>query len=101
VVITSGPWDDSYDVDRMAMSQLATAAVMRAPDPRYGHTCSSRGAHTVSKLYYTAADGPICTCIQADGRHAADAYYRAFSTVNGGLGTETDMFDGQRREYLV
>src|SRR5947208_525633 len=59
VVITSGPWDGGSDVDRMAISQQATAAVMRAPDPRYGHTCCSRGAHTVSKLYYTAATGPI------------------------------------------
>ena len=38
VVITSGPWDGSNDVDRMAISQQATAAVMRAPDPRYGHS---------------------------------------------------------------
>ena len=90
VVITSGPWDGSNDVDRMATSQQATAAVMRAPDPRYGHTCCSRGAHTVRKLYYTAANGPITTRIDAD------TYYRAFSTVGGGLSTETDLFDGLR-----
>jgi LmbE family N-acetylglucosaminyl deacetylase len=36
VVVTSRPWDVSTDADRMAISQLATAAVMRAADPRYG-----------------------------------------------------------------
>jgi LmbE family N-acetylglucosaminyl deacetylase len=91
VVITSGPWDGSNDVDRMAISQQATAAVMRAPDPRYGHTCWSRGAHAVSKLYYAAGAGPITTPIEGD------TYYRAFSKVNGGLSTETDLFDGLRR----
>lgn len=90
VVITSGPWDGRRDVDRMAISQQATAAVMRATDPRYGHICASRGAHTVRKLYYTAADGPSTTRIDAD------MYYLAFSTVNGGLSTETDLFDGLR-----
>jgi LmbE family N-acetylglucosaminyl deacetylase len=94
VVITSGPWDGDSDVDRMAISQLATAAVVRAPDPRYGHTCRSRGAHTVSKLYYTAAASPISTRIEAD------TYYRAFSTVSGGLSTETDLFDGLRRSAI-
>jgi hypothetical protein len=64
---------------------------MRAPDPRYGHTCCSRGSHTVSKLYYTAADGPMSTRIEAD------PYYRVFSTVNDGPSTETDLFDGLRR----
>jgi LmbE family N-acetylglucosaminyl deacetylase len=54
VVITSGPFDGFGDADRLAISQFATAAVMRAPDPRYGHTCCSRRRHTVSKLYYTA-----------------------------------------------
>jgi len=53
VVITSGPRNG----DRIAISQRATAAVMRAPDPRYGHTC----------------------------------------TVNGGLSTEADLFDGLRQ----
>ena len=61
------------------------------PDPRYGHTCCSRGAHPVSKLYYTAADGPVTTRIETD------TYYRVFSTVKGGLSTETDLFDGLRR----
>ena len=95
VVITSGPWDGSNDVDRMVISQQATAAVMRAPDPRYGHTCCSRGAHTVSKLYYTAAAGPITTRIDPD------MYYRAFSTVNGGLSSEADLFDGLRRSTAL
>ena len=35
------------------ITQQATAAVMRAPDPRYGHACCSRGAHSVRTLYYT------------------------------------------------
>jgi len=88
-----GPWDGGADVDRIAVSQQATAAVMRAPDPRYGHACCSRGAHTVSKLYYTAAAGPMTTRIEGD------TYYRAFSTVNSGLGTETDLFAGLRRSH--
>jgi len=28
-----------------------------------------------------------------------DTYYRAFSTVNGGFGIETDLFDGLRRSH--
>jgi LmbE family N-acetylglucosaminyl deacetylase len=95
VVITSGPWDGSNAVERMAIGQQTTAAVMRAPDPRYGHTCCSRGTHTVRKLYYTAADGPITTRIEAD------TYYRIFSTVNCGLSTETDLFDGLRQSPAV
>ena len=91
VVITSGPWDD-----RIAVSQLATAAVMRAPDPRYGHRCCSRGAHAVGKLYYTAAHGPVSTRIQVPGEQPADTYYRAFSTVNCEGSLETDLFDGLR-----
>ena len=86
VVITSGPWEG----DRMAISQQATAAVMRAPDPRYGHVCCSRGAHTVRKLYYTAGAGPLTT------RIGGDKYYRAFSIVKSGSSTETDLFDGLR-----
>jgi hypothetical protein len=83
------------DADHKAFLASATAGVMRAPDPRYGHTCCSRGAHTVRKLYYSAADGPITTRIEAD------TYYRAFSTVNGGLSTETDLFDGLRQGSAV
>ena len=53
--------------------------MMHAADPRYGHTCCARGAHSVSKLNYTAAAaGPITTRIEAD------TYYRAFSMTNGG-----------------
>lgn len=95
VMITSGPWDRSNEVDRMAVSQQATAAVMRAPDPRYGHTCCSRGTHTVSKLYYAAVVGPITTSVEGD------TYYRAFSTVDIGLGTETDLFEGLRRSTTL
>src|SRR5207237_10010901 len=61
VVITSGPFDGCGDADRLEISQSATAAVMRAADPRYGHTCCSRRPHTVSKLYYRAAGEPIPT----------------------------------------
>jgi hypothetical protein len=74
----------------MTISQLATAAVMRAADPRYGHTCCSRGAHSASKLYYTAVNGPVTARINSD------AFYRAFSTVNVGHVLETDLFEGLR-----
>jgi LmbE family N-acetylglucosaminyl deacetylase len=92
VVITSGPWDASGDDRRSTTSQLATAAVMCAADPRYGHTCCSRGAHSVSKLYYTAARGPVTTRIDSD------TFYRVFSTVNTErpLEVEADLFDGLR-----
>ena len=90
VVITSGPWDASGDKGRATTSQLATAAVMRAADPRYGHTCSSRGAYSVSKLYYTAINGPVTTRIETD------AFYRLFSTVNMDQVLEADLFEGVR-----
>ena len=95
VVVTSGPWDSSDDVHRMVIGQQATAAVMRAPDPRYGHTCCARGTHAVSKLFYTATDGPITTRI--DG----DTYYLAFSTVTVTPGTEMDLFDSLRRSTTL
>jgi len=91
VVITSGPWDGAVGSDQVAVSQLATAAVMLAADPRYGHACCSRGAHAVAKLYYTAAHGPVTTRVEAD------TYYCAFSTVERGRAIESDLFGGLRR----
>ena len=87
VVITSGPWDASANCGRASASQLATAAVMRAADPRYGHTCCSRGAHSVSKVYYTAVNGPVTTHIESD------CFYRLFSTVNTDSAPESDLFE--------
>ena len=36
----------------MAISQLTSAAIVRAADPRYGHRCTARGPHSVAKLYH-------------------------------------------------
>jgi len=103
VVITSGPHDGRFDPDRPAISQFATAAVMPAADPRYGHTCCSRRPHVVSKLYYTAGGNSITTRIGAGERAPGDTYYRAFSIVNGGRALETDLFEGlrQRTSHLA
>jgi LmbE family N-acetylglucosaminyl deacetylase len=103
VVITSGPLDGRFDPDRLAISQFATAAVMRAADPRYGHTCCSRRPHAVSKLYYTAAGNSITTRIGAGEPEPGDTYYRAFSIVNGGRALESDLFEGlrQRTSHLA
>jgi LmbE family N-acetylglucosaminyl deacetylase len=52
VVLTFG-LDGAYGhPDHMAISQLTTAAIVRAADPRYGHRCTTRGPHAVSKLYH-------------------------------------------------
>jgi LmbE family N-acetylglucosaminyl deacetylase len=54
VVLTFG-LDGAYGhPDHMAISQLTTAAIVRAADPRYGHRCSTRAPHAVSKLYHMA-----------------------------------------------
>jgi LmbE family N-acetylglucosaminyl deacetylase len=54
VVLTFG-LDGAYGhPDHMAISQLTTAAIVRAADPRYGHRCTARGPHSVSKLYHMA-----------------------------------------------
>jgi LmbE family N-acetylglucosaminyl deacetylase len=54
VVLTFG-LDGAYGhPDHMAISQLTTGAIVRAADPRYGHRCSARGPHAVSKLYHMA-----------------------------------------------
>src|SRR5579859_4064844 len=94
VVITSGPCEGHSDPDRLAICQFATAAVMRAADPRYGHTCCSRRPHTVSKLYYTATGDSITTRIGAGEPEPGDKYYRTFSIVNGGRTLESDLFEG-------
>jgi LmbE family N-acetylglucosaminyl deacetylase len=54
VVLTWGPDGGYGHPDHIAIGQFATAAVMRAADPRSGHRCASRGPHAVSKLYYMA-----------------------------------------------
>lgn len=171
VVITFGP-DGAYGhPDHIAISQLATAAVMCAADPSYkGGTGGAPGAgqagvwepapraHRVSKLYYMAWPGDTWAIYQetfktltstVDGvvRQAApwpdwaittrvdagdwwphvwwavqchrtqmsvygalsglseekqralwgsQSFYRVFSTVNGGRGVETDLFQGLR-----
>jgi LmbE family N-acetylglucosaminyl deacetylase len=52
VVLTFG-LDGAYGhPDHMAISQLTTAAIVGAADPRVGHRCSARGPHSVSKLYH-------------------------------------------------
>jgi LmbE family N-acetylglucosaminyl deacetylase len=97
VVITSGPFDGCGDADRLTISQFATAAVMRAADPRYGHTCCSRRPHAVSKLDYTATGDSITTRIGACEPEPGDMYYRAFSIVNGGRTLGSDLFEGLRQ----
>ncbi len=52
VVITFGPEGAYGHPDHIAISQLATAAVVSAADARYGS--GLHGAHRVSKLYFMA-----------------------------------------------
>jgi hypothetical protein len=66
----------------LTIGQLATAAIMRAADPRYGHACTTRPAHAVSKLYYLGA---------------RQTHYCAFSIVPCGGGRADDLFDGLRQ----
>jgi LmbE family N-acetylglucosaminyl deacetylase len=54
VILTFGPDGGYGHPDHIAISQFTTAAILRAADPRYGHRCSTRGPHAVSKLYYMA-----------------------------------------------
>ena len=54
VVLTWGPDGGYGHPDHVAISQLATTAVMQAADPRSGHRCASRAPHAVPKLYYLA-----------------------------------------------
>jgi LmbE family N-acetylglucosaminyl deacetylase len=83
VVVTWGP-DGAYGhPDHIAAGQFATAAVARAADPRYGHRCTSRSQHSVSKLYYLALDPA-----------RAAAYADAFGSIAMDI-------DGQLREPVV
>src|SRR5260370_22511994 len=70
VVLTWGPDGGYGHPDHIAIGKFATAAVMRAADPRYGHTCTTRRPHAVSKLYYMAL-----------GAEHAAAYINAFGEV--------------------
>ena len=70
VVLTWGPDGGYGHPDHIAIGQFATAAVVRAGDPRYGHSCTSRRPHAVSKLYHMALDAEHAT-----------AYIRAFGDV--------------------
>jgi len=71
VVLTFG-LDGAYGhPDHMAISQLTSAAIVRAADPRYGHRCTGRGPHTVAKLYHMAMSA-----------ERGAAYEAAFGTVS-------------------
>jgi len=71
VVVTWGPDGGYGHPDHIAIGQFATAAVMRAADPRFGHRCLARGPHAVSKLYYMAI-----------GPESAAAYLDAFRDLS-------------------
>jgi LmbE family N-acetylglucosaminyl deacetylase len=65
VVLTFG-LDGVYGhPDHVAISQLTTAAIVRSADPRYGHRCTSRGPHAVSKLYHMAMSASHIAAYQA------------------------------------
>jgi LmbE family N-acetylglucosaminyl deacetylase len=71
VVLTFG-LDGLYGhPDHMAISQFTSAAIVRAADPRYGHRCTARGPHAVSKLYYMAMSA-----------ERAQAYDEAFGNIS-------------------
>jgi LmbE family N-acetylglucosaminyl deacetylase len=83
VVLTFG-LDGAYGhPDHMAISQLTTAALVRAADPRYGHRCTTHGSHTVSKLYHMALTA-----------QRADAYQSA-------LGDVSMVIDGAERRPVI
>jgi LmbE family N-acetylglucosaminyl deacetylase len=65
VVLTFGPDGGYGHPDHMAISQLTSAAIIRAADPRFGHRCSSRGPHAVSKLYHMAISARLAEVYQA------------------------------------
>lgn len=76
VVITFGP-DGAYGhPDHIAISQLATAAVVAAADPAFADGGESRPPHAVSKLYYIA--WPASTWAAYQG-----AFRDLVSTVDG------------------
>jgi LmbE family N-acetylglucosaminyl deacetylase len=83
VVLTFGP-DGAYGhPDHMAISQLTTTAIVRAADARYGHHCTSRGPHAVSKLYHMALTA----------EHAA--------TYEGAFGDIRMLVDGTERRPVI
>jgi LmbE family N-acetylglucosaminyl deacetylase len=61
VVLTFGADGGYGHPDHMAISQLTTAAIVRAADPRFGHRCTTRGPHAVSKLYHMAISAKQAT----------------------------------------
>ena len=68
VVVTFDPWGAYGHPDHVAVSQLATAAVVAAADPGYGSSAGSgdsSGHHRVAKLYYLAWDAPTWAAYQA------------------------------------
>jgi LmbE family N-acetylglucosaminyl deacetylase len=54
VVLTWGPDGGYGHPDHVAIGEFATAAVMRAADPRSGHRCPTRAPHSVSKFFHIA-----------------------------------------------
>jgi LmbE family N-acetylglucosaminyl deacetylase len=77
VVLTLGPDQPN------PIGQLATTAVLLAADMRFGHTCTSRGPHTISKLCYLAPD--------------AGSWYSVLNTVQPGTPDDEDLFAGLRQ----
>jgi LmbE family N-acetylglucosaminyl deacetylase len=76
VIVTFG-LDGAYGhPDHMAISQFTTAAIVRAADARYGHRCSGRPPHAVSKLYYMATS-------DSRGQVLATAFGDLRMTVDG------------------
>ncbi len=78
VVLTFGP-DGSYGhPDHIAISQLTTAAILAAADPRFASDASHAAAppHSVSKLYYMAWPDSTWTAYQT-------ALKKLVSTVDG------------------
>jgi LmbE family N-acetylglucosaminyl deacetylase len=83
VVLTFG-LDGAYGhPDHMAISQLTSAAIVRAADVRYGHRCGARGPHAVAKLYHMAWT--------ADH---ADRYQAAFGNISMTV-------DGVERQFVI
>jgi LmbE family N-acetylglucosaminyl deacetylase len=65
VVLTFG-LDGAYGhPDHMAISQLTTRAIVHAADARYGHGCTTRSPHSVSKLYHLALTAAKARVYQA------------------------------------
>ena len=78
VILTFGP-DGSYGhPDHIAISQLTTAAILAAADPRFASDASHAAAppHSVSKLYYMAWPDSTWTAYQT-------ALKKLVSTVDG------------------